>query len=127
MATKYSPGEGVRGERVIYSFGYVPESADLREERFVGHMTNSGRAVVEAKCFNTQTPLPKWASSLRLIDALLDDLRCQESRFACTKKPALPGAKVTKSGRHTAFEGVLKGDAVFVITKAIPGAPRGTT
>jgi len=89
-------------------------------------MTNSGRAVVEARCFTTQTPLPKWAANLRMINEPMDDLRCQEAKFACTMKPDLPGMKVQKSGRHTAFSGVVKGDAAFLITKPIPGAPRGT-
>lgn len=123
MVAHSEAGKGISGERIEYQFGYVPESADQRKGFFQGHMKNSGFAVVQERLFAVIT-LPAAIARASLTSALLDSIECQEARFACIDKPALPGRKSTKSGRHTGYEGVISGGAAFTITKPLAGRGR---
>tara|TARA_R100001143_G_C3272999_1_gene93074 strand:- start:151 stop:522 length:372 start_codon:yes stop_codon:yes gene_type:complete len=115
-------GDTIAGARISYEFGSVPPVAKLKDGRYYEHMKRTGRAVVEARVFVANLRLPRWAPDpADLVTDPLASIHCAETKFSCTEKPKLPGDRVRKSGKHTGHAGVVTGDALFKITKPLPG------
>ncbi len=102
MTIYYRKGEAIEAKKVFYCFGRAPNSAAHIGGQYVGTFQRKGYARVTVR-------VRRAPPGSEPFDP--DEIQCVSARFACDKRPRLPGKKEHCTSSDTCRTGYLKGSA----------------